>query len=240
MADPTNDAQLDDFLELRKPGAHLEEDVVADDFVLMLGVDLVNFPKFPRVDDDITYPKRDLDIRQELDTDSGAELPDYSGEYRADLRFTDFSRDALATKFIPWSAHYLQICVDGWAAEIAKRYGAETMAEIEWTAWNDQVVPELERMKQEFLPPGRTTSTRTNWSMRPIASKPASSTRGSSRRAPTLRRCRSPSSSPGCSAATSTCCSASRRGRRRSRCATASTSCSTSSGRSGARPCSPG
>ena len=28
------------------------------------------------------------------------------------------------------------------------------MAEIEWAAWNDQVVPELERMKQEFLPAG--------------------------------------------------------------------------------------
>ena len=46
----------------------------------------------------------------------------------------------------------MQICVDGWAAEVTKRYGAETMAEIEWTAWNDQIVPELERMKTEFLP----------------------------------------------------------------------------------------
>ena len=54
--DPT-DSQLDEFLEIRKPGAHLEEGVVADDFVLMLGVDLVNFPKFPRVDDGVTYPE---------------------------------------------------------------------------------------------------------------------------------------------------------------------------------------
>jgi hypothetical protein len=29
------------------------------------------------------------------------------------------------------------------------------MAEIEWAAWNDQVVPEIERMKHEFLPAGR-------------------------------------------------------------------------------------
>ena len=48
----------------------------------------------------------------------------------------------------------MQLCVDGWAAEVAKRYGAETMAEIEWAAWNDQVVPELERMQDEFLPAG--------------------------------------------------------------------------------------
>jgi hypothetical protein len=144
--------QLDELLEIRKPGAHLEEDVVADDFVLMLGVDLVNYPKFSRVDDSVTYPKKDLDIRQQLDVDSGAELPDYSGAYRPDLRFTDFSKDALANKFLPWSEKYMQICVDGWAAEVSKRYGAETMAEIEWAAWNEQTAPELERMKNEFLP----------------------------------------------------------------------------------------
>jgi hypothetical protein len=152
VPEPTTDPQLDEFLEIRKPGAHLAEDVVADDFVLMLGVDLNNFPKFPRVDDGITYPKADLDIRQQVDVDSGAELPDYSGPWRADLRYTDFSTDALATKFLPWSEAYLVLCVDGWAAEVARRYGDATAAEIEWAAWNDQVVPELERMRAEFLP----------------------------------------------------------------------------------------
>ena len=44
------------------------------------------------------------------------------------------------------------LCVDGWAAEVAKRYGAETMAEIEWAAWNDQIAPELERMKRRVPP----------------------------------------------------------------------------------------
>ncbi|MGH8977632.1 MAG: hypothetical protein ACRDV7_06120, partial [Acidimicrobiia bacterium] len=154
MPDPTSDSQLDGFLEIRKPGAHLESDVVADDFVLMLGVDLNNFPKFPRVDDSVTYAKTNLDIRQQTDVDSGAELPDYSGAYRSDLRFTDFSKEALATKFLPWSNQYLQLVVEGWATEVANRYGAETMAEIEWAAWNDQVVPELERMQREFLPAG--------------------------------------------------------------------------------------
>lgn len=152
MADPQTDSQLDDFLEVRKPGAHLDEDVVADDFVLMLGVDLVNYPKFSRVDDTVTYPKAALDVRQQLDVDSGAELADYSGPYRSDLRFTDFSTEALATRFLPWSELYMQLCVDGWADEVSKRYGAETMAGIEWTAWNDQIAPELERMKNEFLP----------------------------------------------------------------------------------------
>jgi hypothetical protein len=140
------DGEFDEFLAIRKPGAHLEKDVVPDDFAVQLGVDLKNFPRFSRVDDAKTYPKADLDVRQEVEVDSGAELPDYSGPYKADLRFTDFSKDALANKFLPWSEAYLQLCVDGWAREVAKRFGEETMAEIEWTAWNDQVVPEIERM----------------------------------------------------------------------------------------------
>lgn len=151
MTDSSVDG-VDGFLEIRKPGAHLEEGVVEDDFVLMLGVDLVNYPKFPRVDDGVTYPLAQMDIRQELDVDSGAELADYSGPYRPDLRFTDFSVDALASRFLPWSEQYLLTCVDGWAAEVSKRYGADTMAEIEWAAWNDQVVPEIDRMRAEFLP----------------------------------------------------------------------------------------
>jgi hypothetical protein len=144
--------QLDGFLEIRKPGAHLEEDVVADDFVIALGIDLNNFEKFPRVDDTVTYPKAALDIRDQLDVDSGAELPDYSGAYRQDLRFTDFSKAALRSRLLPWAEAYMQLCVDGWAGEVAKRYGADIMEEIEWQAWNDQVVPEIERMRREFLP----------------------------------------------------------------------------------------
>jgi hypothetical protein len=118
----------------------------------MLGVDLVNYPKFDKVDDTVTYAKAALDIRQQTNVDSGANLPDYSGPYRADLRFTDFSTEALATRFIPFADAYTQLVVDGWAKEVSRRYGAETMAEIEWAAWNDQTLPELERMRTEFLP----------------------------------------------------------------------------------------
>jgi hypothetical protein len=152
MSDDEKVAQ--EFLDIRKPGAHLEDDVITDDFVLMLGVDLNNYPKFPRVDDNVTYPKANLDIRYQLGGGARAELSDYSGPWRADLRYTDFTNEALAAKIIPWSEAYMQLCVDGWAAEITERFGAETMAEIEWTAWQEQIVPELERMKGEFLPAG--------------------------------------------------------------------------------------
>ena len=150
---PENQVE-DEFFAIRKPGAHLEEGVVADDFVVALRVDLHNYPKFPKVDDSVTYAKTELDIRHELDVDSGLNLDDYSGPYKADLRLIDFSTEALATRIIPWSATYLQLCVDGWSTEVGRRYGADTAAEIEWQAWNDQVVPELERMKSEFLPAG--------------------------------------------------------------------------------------
>jgi hypothetical protein len=154
MTEPVTNEVADEFFEIRKPGAHLEDAVVADDFVLMLGVDLNNYPKFPRVSDAVTYPRDRLDIRQEVDADSGAELTDYSGPYRPDLRFSDFSVEALATRVLPWSERYMLVCVDGWQTEVAKRYGQEAMAEIEWAAWNDQTCPELDRMKDEYLPAG--------------------------------------------------------------------------------------
>ena len=121
----------------------------------MLGVDLVNFPKFPRVDDGVTYPKAGLDIRQQLDVDSGAELPDYSGPYRADLRFTDFSKEALATKFLPWSERV--------PAALRRRLGRPRWpsgtAPKRWPRSSGprgttRSSPELERMKNEFLPAG--------------------------------------------------------------------------------------
>jgi hypothetical protein len=148
--------QLDEFHAIRKPGAHLEEGVIADDFVLMLGVDLVNFPKFPRVDDSVTYPKKDLDIRQDLGVDSGAELADYSGPYRQDFRFTDFSKEFLASTVIPYGEAYTLLCVDGWFSEVSRRFGADVAAEVEWAAWNEQMTPELDRMREEFLPAGTT------------------------------------------------------------------------------------
>lgn len=154
MSDATTDTQFDELLAIRKPGAHLQEGIVNDEFALSIGVDLTNYPKFPRVSDEVTYPKDKLDIRHEIDVDSGAELADYSGPYRSDLRLTDFSIEALATKIIPWSEKYMLLCVDGWGSEVARRFSHETMAEIEWAAWTELIVPEIERMKDEFLPAG--------------------------------------------------------------------------------------
>lgn len=147
---------MDELLAIRKPGAHLEADeVVADDFVLMLGVDLVNYPKFPKaVADGVTFERTKLDIRDEIDVDSGAELADYSGSFRPEFRLTDFSRESLAENYVPYVEAYMMLVLDAWFAEVSKRYGAEMAAECEWAAWNDQIVPEIARMKGEYLPAG--------------------------------------------------------------------------------------
>ncbi len=87
MAD--NETDYDELLALRKPGAHLDgETTVNDEFAQSIGVDLTTFPKFDKaVDDDVTYPVEQMDVRWELDVDSGRELEDYSGPYLPDLRF---------------------------------------------------------------------------------------------------------------------------------------------------------
>ena len=120
-SDPAPDGQLDEILEDPQAGSPPRTRMSSPTTSSSCSASTSRtIPKFPRVDDSVTYPKADLDIRQQLDVDSGAELPDYSGAYRADLRFTDFSQEALATKFLPWSEDYLQLCVDGWAAEVAQ------------------------------------------------------------------------------------------------------------------------
>ncbi len=145
MAD---DDQLTTFLDARKPGAHLEDDFVPDDFVLMLGVDLRNFLKFPKaVADGVTFAKTQLDIRQEVDVELRRRARRLRRPYRPDLRFTDFSADALRTKVIPWSEAYLLVCVEGWVKEVGRRFGEEAMREIEWAAWTEQIAAELDRMR---------------------------------------------------------------------------------------------
>lgn len=160
--EPTTDqsSDFDDFLALRKPGAHLTGDVkVNDEFAQSIGVDLVNFPKFDKsVDDDTTFPVDQMDGRQGLDDidDPDGGLEDYSGPYVPDLKFTDFSRQALATKLLPYADDYTQLCVDGWYDECTRRFGAERAAELEWSAWFDQIKPEIDRWTREFLPEGTT------------------------------------------------------------------------------------
>ena len=113
-------------------------------------VDLHNFKKFPVVDPPGMHKPIGPDTRAEIRVDSSAELPDYSGPFKADLRFSDFSNQALVN-MIAMSDEYYRVCVEAWACEVAKRYGHELMAEIQAEAWQTIVLPQLHQMIEEWM-----------------------------------------------------------------------------------------
>ncbi len=148
MPDQELDENLQALLEIRRPGIDYDEHKV-DDFALSIGCDVENFTRFPRLDDDVTYEKAGLDTRAEIDVASSLELPDYSGPFRGDLRFTDFSNEALVNLY-GLSHEYYALLVEAWADEIETRYGGEAMRELQRSAWTNGIVPHLERIIAEF------------------------------------------------------------------------------------------
>src|SRR5436309_16111917 len=121
MPDQHLDRDLQEFLEIRRPGIDYEAHK-QDDFAIQLGVDLVNYKKFPRVDDNVTYEKQGRDLRGEVEVDPNVDLPDYSGSFKADLRFSDFSREQLV-RMLSMSHEYYGLLVEAWAEEIRARKG---------------------------------------------------------------------------------------------------------------------
>ncbi len=113
-------------------------------------VDLHNFKKFPVVDPPGMHKPTGPDTRAQIRVDSSAELPDYSGPFKADLRFSDFSNQALVN-MIAMSDEYYRVCVEAWAGEVAKRYGHDLMAEIQAEAWQTIVLPQLHQMLEEWM-----------------------------------------------------------------------------------------
>ncbi|HEV2310683.1 MAG TPA: hypothetical protein VGU73_09175, partial [Acidimicrobiia bacterium] len=79
-----------------------------------------------------------------------AELPDYSGPFRANLRFSDFSNQALVD-MIAMSDEYFRVCVEAWGNEVANRYGHDVMLEIQAEAWQTIVMPQLRPMLVEWM-----------------------------------------------------------------------------------------
>jgi len=142
------DESIQKVLDVRKVGVEYEDHQQASP--LDIPVDLHNFKKFPVVDPPGTHKPTGPDTRGQIRVDSGAELPDYSGPFRADLRFSDFSNPALVN-MIAMSDEYYRVCVQAWAEEVAKRYGPELMTEIQTEAWQTIVLPQLSDMLQEWM-----------------------------------------------------------------------------------------
>ena len=152
MSDQLDDQQLDqdlqDFLAIREPGVDYEE-FKRDDFAIQLGVDLENVIKFPRLEEGVTYPKVRFDTRAEIRIDPDIDMDDYSGPFKEDLRFSDFSREALV-RMLSMSHEYYVLLVEAWADELRKRQGEATMQEIQTSVWTNGVAPHVARITEEW------------------------------------------------------------------------------------------
>ena len=138
-------AEIDDqakeaLSDVRKVGANYEEHQQPTG--LDIPVDLVHFKKFPVVDPPGKYQKVGHDTRSDISPDDSLELPDYSGPFNQNLRFSDFSNDALI-KMLGMSDEYYRACIGGWADAVAQRYGRDDMLTIQSDAWRDMILPQL-------------------------------------------------------------------------------------------------
>ena len=146
-------ADIDDHVketlsDVRKVGANYEEH--QQQVGLDIPVDLVHFKKFPVVDPPGTYKKVGDDTRSDISPDDSLELPDYSGPFNGNLRFSDFSKDALIN-MLAMSDEYYRVCIEGWADSVADRYGRDAMERIQTEAWRDTILPQLRGMIDEWM-----------------------------------------------------------------------------------------
>ncbi len=97
----------------------------------------------------MTYKKVGRDVRGEIEIDPNVDLPDYSGPFRADLRFSDFSEDQLV-RMLSMSHEYYVLLVEAWAAEIGTRKGDDAMQDLQTSAWTNGVLPHVPRITEEW------------------------------------------------------------------------------------------
>ncbi|MGB7050435.1 MAG: hypothetical protein WBG41_02600 [Acidimicrobiales bacterium] len=147
MTDLDDDVK-ETLADVRKVGANYEDH--QQDVALDIPVDLVHFKKFPVVDPPGTYMQQGHDTRSDIGPADGMELPDYSGPFNRDLRFSDFSNDALIN-MLRMSDEYYRVCIQGWANSVAERYGYDDMRHIQSEAWQNMIVPQLRGMIDEWM-----------------------------------------------------------------------------------------
>jgi hypothetical protein len=125
MSETKHERGIDEFLKIRERGGHLDAEV-AEDFVLDIEMDTEAFHIYPRVDPDAVYllDLDNLDTRGDVSVDSGLELPDYSGPWPRDLRFTDFSEEALV-RLLAMNQEFTLLCLEHWAKEVEERFGQD-------------------------------------------------------------------------------------------------------------------
>ncbi len=134
--------------DVRKVGANYDEHQQLTG--LDIPVDVVHFKKFPVIDPPGKYKKEGHDTRWDISPSDSLELPDYSGPFNQDLRFSDFSNDALIN-LLGLSDEYYSVCIEGWAESVAQRYGRDDMLQIQSEAWRDTILPQLRGMIDDWM-----------------------------------------------------------------------------------------
>ena len=89
------------------------------------------------------------DIRGEIRVDPHNDLPDYSGPFRQDLRFSDFSKEALVN-MLGMANQYYGVTTRSWAAQVIERYGKEVMIDVQWRL-GSSLSSQLQRMIDEWM-----------------------------------------------------------------------------------------
>jgi hypothetical protein len=96
--------------------------------------------------------KQDLgkDTRAEIKVDPNVELKDYSGPFRPNLRFTDFSREQLG-KMYSLAHHYNYTNVRAYRDYVRNRWGPEAFYEGQEAIWGEMLVDDIHRFITETM-----------------------------------------------------------------------------------------
>ena len=95
--------------------------------------------------------KMSKDIRGELKGDPNVELKDYSGPFKPDLRFMDFSKETLVKMYLH-SCEYMLAIMEYYQAWVVGKLGMEGMHEMMRDVWgNEEFLKKLMASKKEYI-----------------------------------------------------------------------------------------
>ncbi len=90
------------------------------------------------------------DTRAEIKVDPNIELKDYSGPFRENLRFTDFSRAHLS-KMYSLAHHYNYTIVRAFRDYVREKWGTEAVNEAQEAVWGTKLVDDIHRFISETM-----------------------------------------------------------------------------------------
>ena len=90
------------------------------------------------------------DTRGILEIDPKVELKDYSGPFKPDLRFTDFSREQLAKCYL-MACEYFYDTIEAWANHVAEKFGMEAMVEAQDDIWRKKMVGPAQEIIKKWM-----------------------------------------------------------------------------------------